>query len=82
MMYGYGAGIWWMTLIPLLWIVLIGVAVWAIVKILRPAAPPGSASPGTARQILDRRYATGEIDEATYTRMRSRLRDDTSTRTS
>jgi putative membrane protein len=61
-------------LMPLLWIVLIGAVVWAVVRLIRPAAPPDPASrPATAREILDRRYAAGKIDEATYVRMRSQL---------
>lgn len=76
MMYGYGTAAWWMILMPLLWIVLIGAVAWAVVKMVRPApvAGPIGAAP-TARQILDRRYAAGEIDETTYTRMRARLSD-------
>jgi uncharacterized membrane protein len=29
----------------------------------------------SARQILDRRYAAGEMDDTTYARMRTRLSD-------
>jgi putative membrane protein len=85
MMYGYGPGAWWMVLMPLLWVMLIGAVVWAVVWIVRPSPATGSSvavpngGPGavapSARQILDRRYSTGEIDEATYTRMRARLTD-------
>jgi len=76
MMYGYGPGAWWMILMPLLWIVLIGAAAWAVVRMVRPSMVGGpSAGAPTARQILDRRYATGEIDEATYKRMLTILSD-------
>lgn len=76
MMYGYGSDAWWMILMPLLWIVLVGAVVWAVVRTVRPspAAGPSGVAP-TARQILDRRYAAGEIDDATYARMRTRLSD-------
>jgi putative membrane protein len=81
MMYGYGPGWGWMMLMPLLWIVLLGVIIWAVVRLVpRPgdraygdrgysSGPPRE----TAQEILDRRYASGEIDADTYTRMRTHL---------
>jgi putative membrane protein len=65
-----------MVLMSLLWIALIGAVVWAVVWLARPPVKVGSSIvSATPRQILDRRFATGEIDETTYTRMRSRLED-------
>jgi putative membrane protein len=75
MMYGYGAGGWWMMLMPLLWIALVAVVVWAVVRLIRPAGDAGRAEARreTPLEILDRRYAQGEIDDATYTTARARL---------
>jgi putative membrane protein len=57
-------------------LVLVGLAILAYVGVRLAqggrSAPPGSAS--TARQILDERYARGEIDEDEYRRRRSMLR--------
>ncbi|MFG1674041.1 SHOCT domain-containing protein [Micromonospora sp. NPDC049282] len=43
--------------------------VWLVVRL--PGV--GSATPGTARRILDERYARGEIDEDDYRRRRAGL---------
>lgn len=78
MMYGYGFGAWWMMLMPLVWIVLIAVVVWAVVRVIRPQGGPAGGGvtqqpPETPQEILDRRYARGEIDDEAYTRARARL---------
>jgi putative membrane protein len=80
MMYG-GDGWGWsvMMLMPLLWITLLGVIIWAVVRLTQPGGREhGSADQGTARrespqEILDRRFASGEIDAETYTQTRDRL---------
>jgi putative membrane protein len=68
MMYGYGIGWGWMMLMPVLWIVLLAVLVWATVRLVQR---PGEKL--SAQEILDRRYASGEIDADTYADVRSRL---------
>jgi len=74
MMYGYWPGEWLMILMPLAWIVLIAAVAWAVVRLARPSAVTGpGGGTATALQILDRRYAAGEIDDATYARMRGRM---------
>ncbi|AXY49205.1 SHOCT domain-containing protein [Rhodococcus ruber] len=81
MMYGNGVGWGWMMLMPLLWIVLIGVIVWAVVSLTRrptdrTADPRHRAAPReTPREILDRRFASGEIDAEAYTQARAHLAD-------
>jgi len=67
---------WWMVgMMIVLGVVLIGAIVWAIVAMTRagrgPAAPtaPVTAAPpvgSSARQILDERFARGEIEAAEY----------------
>jgi putative membrane protein len=83
MMWGYGFSWPSMTLMMLgsvLWIVLIVVIVWAVMRWLnhRTTSPtrqthtlPGSGP--TAREILSQRYARGEIDATTFEQMRERL---------
>jgi putative membrane protein len=87
MMGWYGPGAGWMMLLPLFWIALIALAVWAVIVLSR-GWPNRSSGPGagqratpdtgetwreTPREILDRRLAAGEIDPETYDELRSRL---------
>jgi putative membrane protein len=74
MMYGWGVGWGWMMLMPLLWIALLAVIVWAVVRLVqRPADRAVQPRRETPQEILDRRYACGEIDADTYTQARARL---------
>ncbi|WP_431676623.1 SHOCT domain-containing protein [Kitasatospora sp. KL5] len=83
MMYWDGGGWAWMMFMPLLWIALIGLIVWAAVRLAH--RPGGGQSEGdrpgpgprheTPREILDRRYASGEIDSDTYREAREHLAD-------
>lgn len=83
MMWGYGWG-WpamlWMVLSSLFWLVLIGIAVWALVRWVSHQTRTGPDHPvdgppigPSAEEILRQRYARGEIDAATYEQMRERL---------
>lgn len=76
----YWNGGWaWMAFMPLLWIALIAVAVWAGIRFAHhPTArgDGGNRAPErreTPEEILDRRFATGEIDADAYTEARQRL---------
>lgn len=80
MMWGYGwgwPGFLWMGLGSLLWIALLGLAIWALVRLLSHRTTVGnplvSGPTLSAMEILRQRYARGEIDEATFARMRERL---------
>jgi len=82
MMWGYGFGWGWlmMSLGTILWIALLVVLVWALIRWLSnrtntPVPPPSSGMPSgpTALEILRQRYARGEIDTATFEQMRERL---------
>lgn len=75
MMWGYGYGWWWMMLMPLLWVALLGVIVWAVVRLTQRPADRSVDRPQreTPQEILDRRFASGEIDADTYTQARARL---------
>ena len=62
----------------LFWIVLIGLGIFLVIRLLPSSSsrPPVSSSPRTvetAEQILDRMFATGEIDEQTYRARRGAL---------
>ena len=82
MMWGYGFGGGWlmMSLGTILWIALLVVLVWALIRWLNtrtstPVPPPlsGVQSGPTALEILQQRYARGEIDTATFEQMRERI---------
>ncbi|WP_432072757.1 SHOCT domain-containing protein [Streptomyces wuyuanensis] len=68
-----------MTFMPLLWIVLIGLVVWAVIRLTqqssgrRDAADPRKTARETPEEILDRRFASGEIDPDSYAEARKRL---------
>ncbi|WP_111720532.1 SHOCT domain-containing protein [Homoserinimonas sp. OAct 916] len=77
MMYGFGFNMWWMWLFGLLAVagllVLIVVIVWIAVGGVKragvngnPPAAPGAEAKSQARQILDERYARGELTTEEY----------------
>jgi putative membrane protein len=72
--WGSGWG-WMMILMPVLWIGLTAVIVWAVVKVAQRPANPVSEQPRqeTPLDILDRRFASGEIDTDAYTQAKTHL---------
>ena len=64
MMWGYG--MWWSGLI---WLVLIAALVWTLVATNRPGRPTRP----NALDILEERFARGEIDADTYRSTRTEL---------
>lgn len=81
MMWGYGfswGGMFLMSFGMVLWIALLVVLVWGIMRWLDrktgTAMPPSAHLTGpSALEILQQRYARGEIDTTTYEQMRERL---------
>lgn len=82
MMWGYGPGWGWMVLMPVLWVLLLGAIIWAVARLVQGSSDRGATRPPaimpptkteTAQEILDRRYASGEIDTDTYHQMRAEL---------
>lgn len=69
--YGWGWGGW--VFMGLFWLLLLGVILFLVVRLL-PAAG-GSARPreDTPEEILDKRFARGEIDLQTYQAQRAAL---------
>jgi putative membrane protein len=77
--YGYGwGGMLLMLLSMLLWALVVGFLVWALIRWLA-VGPRGAGSSWagpsgpSAMEILRQRYARGEIDDATFEQMRARL---------
>lgn len=82
MMWGYyGSGLGWggillMTLSMLFWFAVLGVLIWALVRWITRYSAPRLLPPiqaMSAREILEQRFARGEIDVATFEQMRERL---------
>ena len=78
MMWGYGFGWGWFMMVfgGVLWIALLAILVWALIRWWeRKARVPGSggSASASALEILRQRYARGEIDTATFEQMRERL---------
>jgi uncharacterized membrane protein len=70
----------WMIAMMLGWAVLIAVAVWAVVALTRRTDRtdgPAAAPPQPARQVLDGRFAAGEISQQEYLAARRLLDDGT-----
>jgi putative membrane protein len=68
MPYGWHDGSWGILWMVMLWGAIV-VLVWLIARAIRPDAG-GAARPRDPKEILQERFARGEIDEAEY---RSRL---------
>lgn len=76
--YGYtGSSIGMVLMMLLFWLPLIGLGMWLIARATRPSSAHAGAvsvSPSvpadSARGILDRRFASGEITAEQYTEMR------------
>lgn len=72
MYWGGNAG-WWsggMIFMGLFWLALIGLAVWAVLRVSSRPASPASTGVESARHILDRRFAAGELDAEAYAQSR------------
>ena len=76
--FGMGAGGW--LLMTVFWIVLVAVLVWAIARLVpsrtddvRESRRSAAEPPGSPREILDRRLASGEIGVETYEELCSKL---------
>lgn len=68
-MFGMGWGV-------IFWVIVLVVVIWAVIR-LTPRRPTGedlrTPPPETAKEILDKRYARGEIDEEEYKRRKKEL---------
>ena len=73
-------GMWGMLAMWLFWIVLIALLVWGLYRLIesRRSTPPGrheAYSRESPHEVLDRRYAAGEISTEEYEEHRRKLRE-------
>ena len=65
MMGGFG----WMAIMPVLWIVVLGLIIWAVVAAVRgsnESRSSDSSKADSALEVLKRRYARGEVNKEEY----------------
>jgi putative membrane protein len=65
MMGGYGT----MFIMPILWIVVLGLIIWAVVASVRSSSETGgqdSSKTDSALEVLKRRYARGDINKEEF----------------
>ncbi len=72
---GMGALGW--IVMPIFWIALIALIVWAVTRLTHAGGGRGESRierrEDTPQEILDRRFASGEIDTSAYEQMKARL---------
>ncbi len=77
MMGWYGGGMGWAgwLLMGGFWLALLALIIFLVVRLLPTSKPPAAGGAGlpTPEDILDHRFARGEIDEATYVSQRAVL---------
>jgi putative membrane protein len=77
MMHGWGTGgFWLMPLVMMAWFALLIVVIVLLVRWLGGGPAVKSASSRTARDILDERYASGEIDQKEYLQRKKDIRGE------
>lgn len=64
----------WGGLMGIFWILLLVLLIWLVVGVIRPRGSGGGDDAPSAREILDRRYARGEISREQYEQQLEDLR--------
>jgi putative membrane protein len=72
-----GSGLWMLLFMVLFWGGLLALGVWVVARLTH--VPAATTPPETPRQILDRRFANGEIDAEQYAAARQLLEGRTAT---
>jgi putative membrane protein len=57
---------WWMLLMMMFMVVLVAAVIWALVAVTRSGSTMPDAKRPTAEEILNERFARGEIDASEY----------------
>lgn len=72
-MMGYGFGATGMIFMSLFWLLVIGLVVWGVTSLLPRDGSARDYRPERPEEILDRRFALGEIDAERYRQAREQL---------
>ena len=73
LMNGYGHHFWGMGWGWIIGLIIIGVIIWIIVKAVNKTSPEVTKSDKSALEILEERYARGEIDREEFERQKKDL---------
>ena len=71
--YGGGMGLGAWLFMGGFWVLLLGLIVWLVVRLLPGRGQASTPQSPSAEEILDARFARGEIDEQAYAAARSAL---------
>jgi putative membrane protein len=71
--YGWGMGFGGWIFMGLFWVVVLGLVMWGVIALLGGARTGGRQQAETPEEILDRRFAQGELDPEAYQRAREQL---------
>ncbi len=69
-----GMGVTGWLLMTVVWVALIAAIVWAVARLFPSRRDGSTVMPERSEEVLDRRLAHGEIDQATYDELRGKLR--------
>ncbi|MFZ1669335.1 MAG: SHOCT domain-containing protein [Candidatus Nanopelagicales bacterium] len=64
---------WMIGMMLIVLLISLGFGVWALITLTRSDKPTATTTTESARQILDRRLASGEIDQEQYQQLRRTL---------
>jgi putative membrane protein len=71
--YGWGMGFTGWFFMGLFWIVIAGLVVWTVLALVPGARGSQRLGPDTPEDVLDRRFANGELDAEQYRQARAEL---------
>ena len=74
MMHSTAPAMVWSVVVLVLWVVAVGAAAWGAVHVIRRPQPRHVSSPSPL-DILERRFAAGEITREDFDEARARLRE-------
>lgn len=69
-----GMGVFGWIVMTFLWVGVVALIVWAVANLFPGRVGRAESAPERPEEILDRRLARGEIDQAAYDELRAKLR--------
>jgi putative membrane protein len=74
MMHSMGSDLGWILILGILWVLVAGGAVWGAVRLIHQPRPRPTSLPSPL-DILERRFAAGQITRDDFDEARARLRE-------